>query len=310
MDRPEKHNDNIMMQRLRCPDCHRVKIRSLSPDVLECAACGAAYPVIGCIPRLLVSSMLPQWVSDYATILEKMPPHLLDRLPKPLTERESQKVLFKGVGEQDYTKTRHHVSTVKYSLKRRMQTVGDVLAGKSIGPDARLLELGCADGRIGAYLGSRFGINDIVGVDLQDLDMQYNPHPCIQGDCQNLPFADGSFDVLVGAALIEHLPEPITFLAEVHRVLSPDGIVVLTCPDQRWDWICTKTGYFKYANHLNRFSLLRLKEMLLNNNFMNVGGYKFMLLPFNLPILRYIEKGWMGKLLAAIMMNQVVWGHK
>ena len=266
--------------------------------------------MIGCIPRLLVPSLLPKWVSDYAAILQRMPPNLLDRLPEPLPETKSQKALFKGVGGQDYIKTRHQVRMVKYSLKRRMQAVGDVLAGIKIGQKVRLLEMGCADGRIGAYLGSRFKINDIVGVDLQDLDLQYNPHPCIQGDCQNLPFTNGSFDILVGAALIEHLPDPIAFLAEIHRVLSPGGIVVLTCPDQRWDWICTKTGYFKYANHLERFSLSRLKEMLLNKNFVHVGGYKFMLLPIDLPIFRYIERGWMGKLLAAVMMNQVVWGHR
>ena len=43
--------------------------------------------------------------------------------------------------------------------------------------------------------------------------------------------ADASCDVVMATEVLEHLPDPVAFLAEVHRGLKSDGIVVLTTPD-------------------------------------------------------------------------------
>lgn len=47
---------------------------------------------------------------------------------------------------------------------------------------------------------------------------------CVQtvtNDMTRLPFADGSVDVVVGCAVLHHLPNPVAFLREVRRVLKP-----------------------------------------------------------------------------------------
>jgi ubiquinone/menaquinone biosynthesis C-methylase UbiE len=173
-----------------------------------------------------------------------------------------------------------------------------------------LLELGCSDGKISAHLSSKYKIDLVLGVDLHDYDLHYNPFPCIQGDCQNLPLDDNTFEIAIGAALIEHLPDPKSFLAEAYRVLTARGILILTCPDPKWDFICTIIGYFKYANHLHRFSLKDLNKLLVETNFSNVRGDKFMIAPFNNSFFSRIESSPFGKLLYPIMMNQIIIARK
>jgi ubiquinone/menaquinone biosynthesis C-methylase UbiE len=46
-------------------------------------------------------------------------------------------------------------------------------------------------------------------------------------DAEELPFADGSFDLVTGHAFLHHLPDPRAGLAEMHRVLAPGGLVFL-----------------------------------------------------------------------------------
>jgi ubiquinone/menaquinone biosynthesis C-methylase UbiE len=43
----------------------------------------------------------------------------------------------------------------------------------------------------------------------------------ITNDMERLPFADASVDLVVGCAVLHHLPNPVAFLREVRRVLKP-----------------------------------------------------------------------------------------
>ena len=61
-----------------------------------------------------------------------------------------------------------------------------------------------------------------------------------EGDALSLPFADGEFDRVVAAEILEHVPADIQALAELVRVLRPGGTIALTVP--RWlpEVICWK----------------------------------------------------------------------
>jgi SAM-dependent methyltransferase len=51
-------------------------------------------------------------------------------------------------------------------------------------------------------------------------------------ETEEFPYADESFDVVIFSELIEHLGvNPVRALAEMHRVLRPGGIVVVTTPN-------------------------------------------------------------------------------
>ncbi len=53
-----------------------------------------------------------------------------------------------------------------------------------------------------------------------------------EGDALALPFADGEFDRVVAAEILEHVPADIQALEELVRVVRPGGTVALTVP--RW----------------------------------------------------------------------------
>jgi SAM-dependent methyltransferase len=52
----------------------------------------------------------------------------------------------------------------------------------------------------------------------------------LQGDCARMPFPDGAFDVVVSFETLEHVEEQAAFLAEVKRVLRPEGHLLLSSP--------------------------------------------------------------------------------
>ena len=53
-----------------------------------------------------------------------------------------------------------------------------------------------------------------------------------EGDALALPFADGEFDRVVAAEVLEHVPADIQAIAELARVLRPGGTMAVTVP--RW----------------------------------------------------------------------------
>jgi SAM-dependent methyltransferase len=50
-------------------------------------------------------------------------------------------------------------------------------------------------------------------------------------DGQKLPFADSSFDFVSCNHVLEHIFETEKFLREIHRVVQPDGLVVISVPN-------------------------------------------------------------------------------
>ena len=53
-----------------------------------------------------------------------------------------------------------------------------------------------------------------------------------QGDALELPFADGEFDRIVAAEVLEHIHDDVTAIKELVRVLRPGGTLAVSVP--RW----------------------------------------------------------------------------
>jgi len=58
--------------------------------------------------------------------------------------------------------------------------------------------------------------------------------PLVCLDAQNLPFCDGSFDIVVLFEAIYYLSRPTEFFAECRRVLAGRGVVVLCTVNKEW----------------------------------------------------------------------------
>ena len=55
----------------------------------------------------------------------------------------------------------------------------------------------------------------------------------VQAPCTRLPLADGSADLFVSFETVEHIREQEEFVDEIARVLAPDGLLLLSCPNKR-----------------------------------------------------------------------------
>jgi ubiquinone/menaquinone biosynthesis C-methylase UbiE len=55
----------------------------------------------------------------------------------------------------------------------------------------------------------------------------------LQAPCTRLPLPDASADLFVSFETVEHIREQEEFVDEVARVLAPDGLLLLSCPNKR-----------------------------------------------------------------------------
>lgn len=68
--------------------------------------------------------------------------------------------------------------------------------------------------------------------DIRVLALDVYASPCAQiiADAHSIPLAGGSVDAVVVQAVLEHVLEPAQVVAEIHRVLKPDGLVYAETP--------------------------------------------------------------------------------
>lgn len=105
---------------------------------------------------------------------------------------------------------------------------------RRLGPSGRILEIGPGEGWL-VESSLRAG-QQVVTVDLsrrwlEQLPDRGNPRLlCTQADATSLPFAEGLFDRVVAAEVLEHLPVPLATIREARRVLKPGGRFLASVP--------------------------------------------------------------------------------
>ena len=116
-----------------------------------------------------------------------------------------------------------------------------------VGPGDRVLDMGCGGGRHAFALyrrGADVTALDMDAAELKDVASMFaameeaNEVPlgararAVRGTAYGLPFADATFDRIVAAEVLEHLPEDERAMRELFRVLKPGGLIAVTVP--RW----------------------------------------------------------------------------
>jgi SAM-dependent methyltransferase len=103
-----------------------------------------------------------------------------------------------------------------------------------------VLDAGCGTGGFIKRLKVRYPKWTFTGLDYSavacDLARQRTAETIVQGSILELPFADQSFDAVVTADVLYHLPDDSVALKEIYRVLKPGGIIVMNLPAHRWLW--------------------------------------------------------------------------
>jgi SAM-dependent methyltransferase len=100
----------------------------------------------------------------------------------------------------------------------------------------RTLDIGCGEGRLGRFLVSHG--HAVCGIDSSPLLVDaargaggYDELICRDAGRGSLPWGDGAFDLAVAHMVLQDMTDPAACIAELARVLGPDGVFCLAVPN-------------------------------------------------------------------------------
>ncbi len=102
----------------------------------------------------------------------------------------------------------------------------------------RILDFGCGTGDAARHF-SELG-HQVVGVDISESAIRLAKRQVPSAEFElidsetKIPFPDKSFDVCFCTEVIEHLFDIKGFIAEIHRLLTGEGLFLLTTPYHGW----------------------------------------------------------------------------
>jgi ubiquinone/menaquinone biosynthesis C-methylase UbiE len=120
-------------------------------------------------------------------------------------------------------------------LKRLQMPV--IFKAMALKPSMNVLDIGCGSGYM-TYQMAYHGAT-AYGTDIIKMDDKYIPGNLrgkvtfIQTDGETMPFEENFFDVILLSEVITQVPELKKFMAELKRIIKPDGRLVIVQPLER-----------------------------------------------------------------------------
>lgn len=113
----------------------------------------------------------------------------------------------------------------------------------------------------GGYIGNLIKMqgNDVVVTDISEIRTIQCKYllklDAVQARAEKLPFPDASFDVVVAAEVLEHVPKMSVVMAELERVVKKNGKIVITIP--------IHPMHDAYEEHLHSIRTSNIEENML-----------------------------------------------
>lgn len=152
-------------------------------------------------------------------------------------------------------------------------------------PGERLLDLGTGGGRH-AFEAMRRGAV-VVALDADAAEVKdaaavmaamdtTTGKAAIVGNALDLPFGDASFDRVIAAEVLEHIPDDCRAITELARVLRPGGTMAVTVP--RWypelvNWVLSDQYHLVPGGHLRIYRRAELARKLQGAGLVPYAGH-------------------------------------
>lgn len=183
--------------------------------------------------------------------------------------------------DDTYTSSNMAVS-LGAKIDEKMSNFIKLISELKLGKDSKMLEIGCYDGSLMWQMKKRFGF-DVYGCepcsDVAEIAIEKYGFKVKKEYFSSNLYEKNFFDIIVFRNVLEHISNPVEFLANVREVLSPEGFIIIGVPD----------GEFRIANsilgsivpeHPNYFGSTGLQMVLSASGFKKIdirvykGGLK------------------------------------
>lgn len=164
----------------------------------------------------------------------------------------------------------HYYLSADSALLNYIRMADEIAA--TLPPGARVLDWGAGQGQM-SFLLQRRGL-DVTAYDLEraqrktaeplfpEIAIEYGTAPIA------LPYPDAAFDAALSCGVLEHVPYPAASLAELARVLRPDGYLFIYNLPQRWSWPELARETLRMGDtHRRRFTLQDVRDLLKSTGF-------------------------------------------
>ncbi len=195
------------------------------------------------------------------------------RFVRPLPDVEAMK--------EEYDKEYFSLYLSQYKKHREARFIEELIEIEKLCKTGKILDVGCAYGFFLNLARNRGW--EVFGVDISEhaaeVARQLYGLNIFIGTLEESNFPDSFFDVVTLWTVLEHIPDPLSTLIEIRRILKPDGLLVIEIPNRDDLLVRTKILLGKiskgklvnaeglFTHHLYYFTEKSIRELCKRTNY-------------------------------------------
>jgi len=160
-------------------------------------------------------------------------------------KQQVNNAIYSQLGQRWYDADDDPIALLRAESRLRNPWIRDELS-RRFGRACMVLDVGCGAG----FLSNDLGDHLVTGIDASEPSLaiarQHDRSGRVRydlGDATRLPYADASFDAVCAMDFLEHVEQPAEVIAEIGRVLKPDGVFFFHTFNRNWlAWLIVIKG--------------------------------------------------------------------
>jgi len=163
--------------------------------------------------------------------------------------------------------------------QRRFKYTNKLIKQYAPNKKLKILDLGCGEGHLTGVI-SQNQDHEVYGLDysisaIEYANKNFTGIDFVVADAYQPPYEDNYFDVVICNNIWEHVPDPLSLLNQITRVINPGGLLIISTPS-RYRFgnvlrILVGIGTrFVSKLHVTEYSVGQVKEQL------RFGGYEIL----------------------------------